>query len=71
MEIKKKNFFTDISNFISYELGQPTHCFNREAVKNKLILENKDCKNTFKTLLNSEITLWKTITVFLLLMEKL
>ena len=54
---KKTNFFTDISNFISYELGQPTHCYDRELVKNKLIFENKECKNTFKTLLNSEITL--------------
>ena len=53
----KTNFFTDISNFISYELGQPTHCFNREAIKNKLIFENKVCKSMFKTLLNSEITL--------------
>ena len=24
---KKTNFFTDISNYISYELGQPTHCY--------------------------------------------
>ena len=63
---KKTNFFTDISNFISYELGQPTHCFNREAVKNKLIFENKDCKNTFKTLLNSEITLEDYNCVFTL-----
>tara|TARA_B100000900_G_scaffold415115_1_gene443866 strand:+ start:2585 stop:4483 length:1899 start_codon:yes stop_codon:yes gene_type:complete len=63
---KKTNFFTDISNFISYELGQPTHCFNREAVKNKLIFENKDCKNTFKTLLNSEITLKDYNCVFIL-----
>ena len=22
-----KNNFTDVSNYISYELGQPTHCF--------------------------------------------
>ena len=63
---KKTNFFTDISNFISYELGQPTHCFNREVVKNKLIFENKDCKNTFQTLLNSEITLKDYNCVFTL-----
>ena len=24
----KANLFTDISNYISYELGQPTHCFD-------------------------------------------
>ena len=27
----KTNFFTDISNYISYELGQPTHCFDRDS----------------------------------------
>ena len=63
---KKTNFFTDISNFVSYELGQPTHCFNREAVKNKLIFENKACNNTFKTLLNSEISLKENNCVFTL-----
>jgi len=54
---KKTNFFTDISNFISYELGQPTHCFDRETIKDKLIFKNKECNNTFKTLLGSEVTL--------------
>ncbi len=53
----KANFFTDISNYISYELGQPTHCFDRETIKGKLIFENKECNNTFKTLLGSEVIL--------------
>jgi phenylalanyl-tRNA synthetase beta chain len=53
----KANLFTDISNYISYELGQPTHCFDRETIKNKLIFENKECNNTFKTLLGSEVIL--------------
>ena len=35
----KVNFFTDVSNYISYELGQPTHCFDRKKIKNKLIFE--------------------------------
>ena len=55
--IKKTNLFTDISNFISYELGQPTHCYDRQAIKNKLIFENKKCNNTFKTVLGSEVIL--------------
>ena len=25
---KKNNFFTDISNYLLYELGQPTHCYD-------------------------------------------
>lgn len=61
---KKTNFFTDISNFISYELGQPTHCFDAETIKNKVIFENKDCNETFKTLLGSEIKLEDTNCVF-------
>jgi Phenylalanyl-tRNA synthetase beta subunit len=27
---KKINFFTDISNYLSYELGQPTHCYDSQ-----------------------------------------
>ena len=30
MRINKTNFFTDVSNYLSYELGQPTHCFDRK-----------------------------------------
>ena len=54
---KKTNFFTDISNYISYELGQPTHCYNRDSVKSKLTFENKLLNTSFKTLLNNEINL--------------
>ena len=53
----KTNFFTDISNYISYELGQPTHCFNRDSVNSKFTLENKETSSTFKTLLGTEINL--------------
>ena len=53
----KTNLFTDISNYISYELGQPTHCFDRAAIKGKLIFENRECNTSFKTLLGSEIIL--------------
>ena len=27
LDLNKNNFFTDISNYISYENGQPTHCY--------------------------------------------
>ena len=26
--ISKNNFFTDISNYLAYEIGQPTHCYD-------------------------------------------
>ena len=54
---KKINFFTDISNYISYELGQPTHCFDRDKIEHQLIFEDKTCNQVFKTLHGSEITL--------------
>ena len=53
----KTNFFTDISNYISYELGQPTHCFDADSIKNQLIFENKACNESFKSLLGSNIEL--------------
>tara|TARA_B100000963_G_scaffold335212_1_gene329140 strand:+ start:5026 stop:6939 length:1914 start_codon:yes stop_codon:yes gene_type:complete len=53
----KTNFFTDISNYISYELGQPTHCFDAETINNELIFENKTCYESFKSLHGSNIDL--------------
>jgi len=53
----KVNFFTDVSNYISYELGQPTHCFDAKTIDNQLIFESKICKESFKTLLDSDINL--------------
>jgi phenylalanyl-tRNA synthetase beta chain len=61
---KKTNLFTDISNYISYELGQPTHCFDQKTIKNKLVFEFKECDDNFKTLLGSDIQLKDQNCVF-------
>ena len=61
---KKTNLFTDISNFVSYELGQPTHCYEREAINNKLIFKNKECSSVFNTLLGTEVVLADSNCVF-------
>jgi phenylalanyl-tRNA synthetase beta chain len=53
----KTNLFTDISNYISYELGQPTHCFDASTINNQFIFENKICNESFETLLGSNINL--------------
>ncbi len=53
----KTNFFTDISNYISYERGQPTHCFDRESLSKELTFSNRSCEESFKTLLGNEIKL--------------
>ena len=57
MEVNKTNLFTDISNYVSYELGQPTHCYDKNKIKDDLIFENRICNDNFKTLLDSEIEL--------------
>ncbi len=54
---KKVNFFTDISNYVSYELGQPTHCFDAKTISGQLIFQNRICEEPFQTLLGSDIDL--------------
>ncbi len=66
LEINRNNFFTDISNYISYEMGQPTHCFDRSKVNKKLVFEEKECDEDFSTLLDSKIKLQGSNGVFLL-----
>ncbi len=61
----KTNFFTDISNYISYERGQPTHCFDRESLGDDLIFSNNPCQDSFKTLLGHEIKLEDQNCVFI------
>ena len=62
--IKKNNFFTDVSNYISYELGQPTHCYDFKKLGEKLILERAKKECNFKTLTNQEISLKENDLVF-------
>ena len=61
LDVKKNNFFTDISNYISYELGQPTHCYDSDKLGTKLILEELKDKSSFTTLSNKEITLSQSL----------
>ena len=61
---KKVNFFTDISNYVSYELGQPTHCFDLSTINNQLIFENRVCEESFQTLLGSDIDLTGNNCIF-------
>ncbi len=61
---KKTNFFTDISNYLSYERGQPTHCFDRETIPGGLTFREMSCNDSFKTLLGNEIKLRDKNCVF-------
>ena len=53
----KTNFFTDISNYVSYERGLPTHCFDKESITQDLVFSKRPCKDNFKTLLGNQIVL--------------
>ena len=54
---KKNNIFTDISNFVMYELGQPTHCYDFKSVKGGLILTKLNEDAHFESLQGQEINL--------------
>ena len=60
----KTNFFTDISNYISYERGQPTHCFDRESLSDELTFVDRSFHESFKTLLGDNIKLKDQNCVF-------
>ena len=56
--LKKNNFFTDISNYLSYETGQPTHCYKNSAIDG-ITLDSVKSNQKFKTLLDKTIELDK------------
>ncbi len=60
----KNNFFTDISNYVSYETGQPTHCYDANAVGSKISLDIVNGKHKFRTLLDENIELFGNNLVF-------
>ncbi len=65
LNLKKINFFTDISNFISYETGQPTHCYDFLKIKDPITLDFLSKKVEFETLLGSKICIDENELVFL------
>ena len=66
LNLNKNNFFTDISNYISYENGQPTHCYDADKINGKLVFQELDTEQEFKTLLGKKINLTSKNSVFLL-----
>lgn len=54
LSITKKNFFTDISNYLTYETGQPTHCYDFSSLKGKIILKELKNSHDFNPLINDE-----------------
>jgi len=62
--LNKNNFFTDVSNYLSYEMGQPTHCYDASKINNKLIFHEIKKNEDFETLLDKKITLTGKNSVF-------
>ena len=46
----KNNFFADISNYLAYEIGQPTHCYEFKKIKDGINLTSTNKLSSFKTL---------------------
>ena len=64
LNLSKNNFFTDVSNYLSYETGQPTHCYDANAINEKLIFHEIERQEEFETLLDKKITLKDKSAVF-------
>jgi phenylalanyl-tRNA synthetase beta chain len=62
--LNRNNFFTDVSNYLSYETGQPTHCYDANIINNKLIFHEIESDEEFETLLGKKILLKGKNAVF-------
>lgn len=65
LDINQNNFFTDVSNYISYETGQPTHCYDAKKINSNLSLNVIKGTHNFVTLLDKKINLVGNNLVFL------
>ena len=65
LNIKKINFFTDVSNFLSYETGQPTHCYDSSKVNEPMMLDALGKETEFETLLDKKINISTNKLAFL------
>ncbi|MDC0990265.1 phenylalanine--tRNA ligase subunit beta [Gammaproteobacteria bacterium] len=64
LSLSKINFFTDVSNYLSYETGQPTHCYDAKKMCGKLLFHEIEKSEEFETLLDKKITLTGKNSVF-------
>ena len=64
LNLTKNNFFTDVSNYLMYELGQPTHCYDANKIKDKILLKEINHDLDFETLHEKTIKLTGKNNVF-------
>ncbi|MDA7695801.1 phenylalanine--tRNA ligase subunit beta [Gammaproteobacteria bacterium] len=62
--LNKNNFFTDVSNYLSYETGQPTHCYDASKINGKLVFHELNRSQEFETLLDKKVVLSNNDAVF-------
>ena len=54
LKLNKNNFFTDVSNYIAYEMGQPTHCYDFNSIEEPIILKDAQDEDSFNPLIGGE-----------------
>ena len=64
LKINKNNFFTDVGNFIAYEMGQPTHSYDYSVLDGPITLLINEKDTQFKTLLGKNIQLKGSDLIF-------
>ena len=64
LKVNKNNFFTDVSNYVAYEMGQPTHCYDFSSLGSDITLQESTDSFSFKTLLGNNIKLEGSNLVF-------
>ena len=64
LNINKNNLFTDVSNYVSYELGQPSHAYDFEKIVGEIKLKFIEDNIEFQTLLGKKINLQKGDLIF-------
>ena len=64
LNLNKNNFFTDISNYVAYEMGQPTHSYDFLNIGGDITLKLNCKKTKFTTLHNNTIDLNGSDLVF-------
>ena len=62
--INKNNLLTDISNYLAYEIGQPTHCYDLDKIDENIEFNKEILDCEFKTLLGKKISLTDTNCFF-------
>ena len=64
LNINKNNLFSDVSNYVSYELGQPSHAYDFEKIVGEIKLKFLEDNIEFQTLLGKKINLQKGDLIF-------